>query len=193
MYALADCNNFYASCERVFDPKLEGQPVIVLSNNDGCVVARSQEAKDAGIGMGEPVFKCRDRIRRHRIVVRSSNYTLYQDLSNRVVQSIQHFVPDVEIYSIDEVFLDLDPLTRRDHEAVCRETRAAAGRWTGIPISIGIGPTKTLAKIANRFAKRTPVRSGIACLPQWTFGMSGAWAAAGRLVCGNSGFIPPWT
>ena len=165
MYALADCNNFYASCERVFEPKLERRPVIVLSNNDGCVVARSQEAKDAGIAMGEPVFKCRDRIRRHRIVVRSSNYTLYQDLSNRVVQSIQHFVPDVEIYSIDEVFLDLDPLTRRDHEAVCRETRAAAGQWTGIPISIGIGPTKTLAKIANRFAKRTPELEGVCRLP----------------------------
>ncbi|MCH2160427.1 MAG: Y-family DNA polymerase [Phycisphaerales bacterium] len=165
MYALADCNNFYASCERVFDPKLERRPVIVLSNNDGCVVARSQEAKDAGIGMGEPVFKCRDRIRRHRIVVRSSNYALYQDLSHRVVQSIQHFVPDVEIYSIDEAFLDLDPLARRDHEAVCRETRAAAGQWTGIPLSIGIGPTKTLAKLANRFAKRTPALKGVCRLP----------------------------
>ena len=149
MYALADCNNFYASCERVFDPKLERRPVIVLSNNDGCVIARSQEAKDLGIAMGEPLFKCRDRIRRHRIVVRSSNYTLYQDLSNRVVESVQHFVPDVEIYSIDEVFLNLDPLARRDAETVCRETRAAVGQWTGIPISVGIGPTKTLAKLAH--------------------------------------------
>ena len=114
MYALADCNNFYASCERVFDPSLERRPVIVLSNNDGCVVARSQEAKSIGIGMGEPVFKCRDRIRRHRIAVRSSNYTLYHDLSQRVVQSLSHFVPDIEIYSIDEVFMDLDPLAGRD-------------------------------------------------------------------------------
>ncbi len=125
MYALADCNNFYASCERVFDPKLEGRPLIVLSNNDGCVVARSQEAKDVGIGMGEPVFKCRDRIRRHDIIVRSSNYALYQDLSQRVVQTILHFIPDLEIYSIDEVFLNLAPLAGRDLEAVCRETRAA--------------------------------------------------------------------
>ena len=166
MYALADCNNFYASCERVFDPKLERRPVIVLSNNDGCVIARSQEAKDLGIAMGEPLFKCRDRIRRHRIVVRSSNYTLYQDVSNRVVQSVQHFVPDVEIYSIDEVFLNLDPLARRDAETVCRETRAAVGQWTGIPISVGIGPTKTLAKLANRFAKRNPDLGGVCRLPE---------------------------
>ena len=166
MYALADCNNFYASCERVFDPKLERRPVIVLSNNDGCVIARSQEAKDLGIAMGEPLFKCRDRIRRHRIVVRSSNYTLYQDLSNRVVESVQHFVPDVEIYSIDEVFLNLDPLARRDAETVCRETRAAVGQWTGIPISVGIGPTKTLAKLANRFAKRNPELNGVCRLPE---------------------------
>ena len=165
MYALADCNNFYASCERVFDPKLEGKPVIVLSNNDGCVVARSQEAKDAGITMGEPLFKCRDRIRRHGIIVRSSNYALYQDLSNRVVQSIRHFIPDVEVYSIDEVFLDLDPLAGRDLEAICRNARTAVGQWTGIPISIGIGPTKTLAKIANRFAKRNPELSGVCHLP----------------------------
>ena len=138
MYALADCNNFYASCERVFEPKLEGKPLIVLSNNDGCVVARSQEAKNLGIAMGEPFFKCRDRIKKHAIVVRSSNYALYEDMSHRVVQSILEFIPDVEIYSIDEVFLDLDPLAGRDLEAVCRETRAAVGQWTGIPISIWV-------------------------------------------------------
>ena len=165
MYALADCNNFYASCERVFDPALQGRPVIVLSNNDGCVVARSQEAKDVGIGMGEPVFKCREQIRKHGIVVRSSNYALYQDLSHRVVQSIQYFVPDVEIYSIDEVFLDLDPLAGRNIEAICRDTRRAVGQWTGIPISIGIAPTKTLAKVANRFAKRCPELKGVCRLP----------------------------
>lgn len=164
-YALADCNNFYASCERIFDPKLEGRPVIVLSNNDGCVVARSQEAKDLGIGMGEPVFKCRERIRRHDIVVRSSNYTLYHDISHRVVQSILRFVPDVEIYSIDEVFLDLGSIRGRDIETTCREMREAVGRWTGIPISIGTGSTKTLAKVANRVAKRDPGRGGVCGVP----------------------------
>jgi len=152
MYALVDCNNFYASCERVFQPALEGRPVIVLSNNDGCVVARSQEAKDVGIAMGEPFFKCRERIRRHRIAVRSSNYTLYEDMSRRVVQTIMRFIPDVEIYSIDEVFLDLDPLVGRDLEALCRTTRATVRQWTGIPVSVGIAPTKTLAKLANRIA-----------------------------------------
>ncbi len=164
-YALADCNNFYASCERIFDPKLEGRPVIVLSNNDGCVVARSQEAKDLGIGMGEPVFKCRERIRRHDIVVRSSNYTLYHDISHRVVQSILRFVPDVEIYSIDEVFLDLGSIRGRDIETTCREMREAVGRWTGIPISIGTGSTKTLAKVANRVAKRDPRCGGVCGVP----------------------------
>ena len=165
MYALADCNNFYASCERVFDPSLERRPVIVLSNNDGCVVARSQEAKSIGIAMGEPVFKCRDRIRRHRIAVRSSNYALYHDVSHRVVQSMLHFVPDIEIYSIDEVFMDLDPLAGRDLEVVCREARSAVGQWTGIPISVGIGPTRTLAKIANHIAKRNPDLHGVCRLP----------------------------
>jgi DNA polymerase V len=165
MYALVDCNNFYASCERVFQPALEGRPVIVLSNNDGCVVARSQEAKDVGIAMGEPFFKCRERIRRHRIAVRSSNYTLYEDMSRRVVQTIMRFIPDVEIYSIDEVFLDLDPLVGRDLEALCRTTRATVRQWTGIPVSVGIAPTKTLAKLANRIAKKTPGTDGVYWFP----------------------------
>ena len=165
MFALVDCNNFYASCERVFQPSLEGRPVIVLSNNDGCVVARSQEAKDAGIAMGEPFFKCRERIRRHRIAVRSSNYTLYEDMSRRVVETIMRFVPDVEIYSIDEVFLDLAPLAGRDLEALCRTARATVRQWTGIPVSVGIGPTRTLAKLANRVAKRSPEACGVSRLP----------------------------
>ena len=165
MYALVDCNNFYASCERVFQPQLERRPVIVLSNNDGCVVARSQEAKDVGIGMGEPLFKCRERIRRHRIAVRSSNYTLYEDMSRRVVQTIMRFVPDIEIYSIDEVFLDLDPLVGRDLDALCRTMRSTVRTWTGIPVSVGIGPTRTLAKLANRIAKRDPEADGVYRFP----------------------------
>ena len=166
MYALADCNNFYASCERVFEPKLEGRPVVVLSNNDGCVVARSQEAKDAGIGMGEPAFKCRDRFDRHQVVVRSSNYTLYDDMSRRVVRSILEFVPDVEIYSIDEVFLDLRPLKHLNVESLCRKIRDRVKQWTGIPISIGIAPTKTLAKLANRIAKKDSTTQGVFQLPE---------------------------
>ena len=166
MYALVDCNNFYASCERVFDPGLEHRPVVVLSNNDGCVIARSQEAKDLGITMGEPIFKCRDRIRAHDIVVRSSNYTLYQDLSRRVVETIGHFVPDIEIYSIDEVFLDLVPMAERDLEALCRTIRTTVRKWTGIPVSIGLGSTKTLAKAANRIAKRTPEHAGVHHFPE---------------------------
>jgi len=165
MYALVDCNNFYASCERVFQPNLENRPVVVLSNNDGCVVARSQEAKDLGIGMGEPLFKCRERIRRHRIAVRSSNYALYEDMSRRVVETIMQFTPDVEIYSIDEVFLDLDPLAGRDLEALCRTARKMVRQWTGIPVSIGIGPTRTLAKLANRIAKREPDARGVFHFP----------------------------
>lgn len=165
MYALADCNNFYASCERVFEPRLEGRPVIVLSNNDGCVVARSQEAKDLGIAMGEPVFKCRSIIEKHRVVVRSSNYTLYDDMSRRVVQSITTFIPDIEIYSIDEVFLDLQPLINRDVMAICHRTRQSVLDWTGIPISIGLGSTKTLAKLANRIAKKRAGTNGVYRLP----------------------------
>ena len=165
MYALADGNHFYASCERVFAPSLERHPVIVLSNNDGCVVARSQDVKDLGIVMGEPVFKCRDRLRRHRIAVRSSNHARYHDVSHRVVQSMLHFVPDIEIYSIDEVFLDLDPLAGCDLEAVSRKARSAVAQWTGIPISVGIGPIRTLAKIANHIAKRHPDLRGVCRLP----------------------------
>ena len=165
MYALADCNNFYASCERVFDPGLEGRPVVVLSNNDGCVIARSQEAKDLGVRMGEPIFKCRQRMKDDSLVVRSSNYTLYDDMSRRVVESIREFIPDIEIYSIDEVFLNLEPLAGRDVDLICRRARRAVLQWTGIPISIGIGTTKTLAKLANRIAKKNPSAQGVYRLP----------------------------
>jgi DNA polymerase V len=165
MYALADCNNFYASCERVFEPHLESQPVVVLSNNDGCIIARSQEAKDLGFEMGEPIFKCRDRVEAHNVVVRSSNFSLYGDMSRRVMQTLRLFTPDVEVYSIDEAFLDLAGLAGRDIMDEMRRMRAAALQWTGIPISIGIGKTKTLAKLANHYAKHTPETDGVSMVP----------------------------
>ena len=168
MYALADCNNFYASCERVFEPHLEKKPVVVLSNNDGCVIARSQEAKNAGFKMGEPIFKCRDRVKQHNVIVRSSNFSLYGDMSRRVMQTIRLFSPDVEVYSIDEAFIKLDGLRGIgcDFEQEMRRMRAAVLQWTGIPISIGIGKTKTLAKLANHYAKKNIETGGVAQIPQ---------------------------
>lgn len=177
MYALADCNNFYASCERVFDPGLEGRPVVVLSNNDGCVIARSQEAKDLGVRMGEPIFKCRQRMKDDSLVIRSSNYTLYDDMSRRVVESIREFIPDIEIYSIDEVFLNLEPLAGRDVDLICRRARRAVLQWTGIPISIGLGTTKTLAKLANRIAKKDPSAQGVYRFPTLESERTGTLAA----------------
>ncbi|MBT4767068.1 MAG: Y-family DNA polymerase [Phycisphaerae bacterium] len=165
MYALADCNNFYATCERVFQPRLASKPIIVLSNNDGCVVARSQEAKDLGIRMGQPVFQCRDVIRTNNVVVRSSNYALYEDMSRRVVSSILNFIPDVEIYSIDEVFFDLTPEVDCEPEILCRKIQSTVLQWTGVPVSIGIGPTKTLAKLANRVAKKDPLVGSVYRFP----------------------------
>jgi DNA polymerase V len=166
MYALADCNNFYASCERIFEPHLEQKPVVVLSNNDGCIIARSQEAKDVGFKMGEPIFKCRDRVKQHNVIVRSSNFSLYGDMSRRVMQTIRLFAPDVEIYSIDEAFIKLDGLIGRDYEKEMRRMRSAVLQWTGIPISIGIGKTKTLAKLANHYAKKNIETAGVSQIPQ---------------------------
>ncbi len=154
-FALVDCNNFYVSCERLFNPKLIGKPVVVLSNNDGCVVARSQEVKDLGIKMGVPVFKIKDEIEKFKIQVYSSNYALYGDLSGRVMSTLSHFAPDVEIYSIDEAFLDLSGFSHRDLTGYCTEIRRIVLKWVGIPVSIGIGSTKTLAKLANRVAKKS--------------------------------------
>lgn len=160
-FALADCNNFYVSCERVFDPSLWGVPVAVLSNNDGCVIARSNEAKALGVGMGEPAFKREPFFRRHGVRVYSSNYALYGDMSQRVMDVLAAMAPALEIYSIDEAFLDLDGLAAETPEAFCRRARERVGRWTGIPLSIGVGPTKTLAKIANRRAKQRPELGGV--------------------------------
>lgn len=155
MFALVDCNNFYASCERVFEPRLIGRPIVVLSNNDGCVIARSQEAKAMGIAMGEPFFKVKPLIR-EGLIVRSSNYALYGDMSQRVMSVLSDFAPRQEIYSIDESFLDLSDIAQKQLPDLARRMRAQVLQWTGIPVGIGIGTTKTLAKLANRVAKKTP-------------------------------------
>jgi len=154
MYALVDCNNFYASCERLFRPDLQNKPIIVLSNNDGCIIARSGEAKVLGIGMGEPFFKIKALCKQHQVHVFSSNYTFYGDMSQRVMSVIEDSWPNVEIYSIDEAFLDLKSLPASQQEAFCHGLEQKIVRYTGIPVSIGIGPTKTLAKLANHIAKK---------------------------------------
>ena len=165
-YALIDCNNFYVSCERVFNPLLEGKPVVVLSNNDGCVVARSQEVKNLGVKMGVPLFKIRQLVARHSIEVYSSNYVLYGDMSARVMATLSHFSPDVEIYSIDEAFVDLSWLDYQELSAYAARIKNTIAQWTGIPVSIGIAPTKTLAKIANRFAKKYAQYQGVFLWPR---------------------------
>ncbi len=160
IFALVDCNNFYVSCERVFDPRLKNIPVVVLSNNDGCVIARSNEAKALGIRMGVPAFKFRDHFDKHGIKVFSSNYSLYGDMSARVMSCLSTLVPDMEVYSIDEAFLLLNNLPESPEEFAGR-VRKTVLQWVGIPVSIGIGPTKTLAKIANRFAKKHHEHGGV--------------------------------
>lgn len=160
MYALIDCNNFYASCERLFRPDLQHKPLVILSNNDGCVIARSNEAKALGIAMGVPFFKIKNLCKQHEVVVFSSNYTLYGDLSHRVMSTIEHEWPHSEIYSIDEAFLDLKTLPAAQHDTFCIALQKKILKETGIPTSIGIGPTKTLAKVANHCCKKifkTPV------------------------------------
>ena len=157
--AISDSKNFYVSAERVFDTTLANVPVIVLSNNDGCAVARSDEAKALGIKMGDPLHLIRDKVEAHGIRVFSSNYTLYADLSRRVVDTYADFTPHVEIYSIDECFLDFGGF--RDREAHARAMRAAVRRRVGIPVRVGIAPSKTLAKAANELAKKNPVFDGV--------------------------------
>jgi DNA polymerase V len=164
LFALVDCNNFYASCERVFNPKLEGKPVIILSNNDGCVIARSQEAKDLGIKMGQPYFQLKPLLAENELEVFSSNYPLYGDMSHRVMEVLGGFTPEVEVYSIDEAFLGLHGLVGKDLQAYSRHIRKVVRQYTGIPICIGLGPTKTLAKIANRLAKKDPANEGVLIL-----------------------------
>jgi DNA polymerase V len=160
MFALIDCNNFYASCERLFRPDLQYTPIVVLSNNDGCCIARSNEAKALGIAMGEPYFKIKALCKQHAVQAFSSNYTLYGNISHRVMCTIEESWPHVEIYSIDEAFIDLRELPQAKHTAFCEALQKKILKHTGIPTSIGIGPSKTLAKVANYLCKKvfkTPV------------------------------------
>ncbi|MCX7098517.1 MAG: Y-family DNA polymerase [Methylococcales bacterium] len=159
--ALVDCNNFYVSCERVFRPDLIGKPVAVLSNNDGCIVARSKEVKDLGIKMGVPLFQVQQLVNRHKIHLFSSNYTLYANMSARVMATLEAFAPSMEVYSIDEAFLDLTGVCPSDPIAYGLLIKKAVFRATGIPVCVGMGPTKTLAKLANFAAKKWPKTQGV--------------------------------
>ena len=159
MFALVDCNNFYASCERVFDPSLRNKPVVVLSNNDGCVIARSNEAKALGIPMGAPAFQFEKDFEAKGISVFSSNYSLYGDMSGRVMNILSQFTPEIEVYSIDESFLKFNGFELYDLETIGKEMVERVTRHTGIPISVGLAPTKALAKIANKIAKKYPDRT----------------------------------
>ena len=165
MFALVDCNNFYASCERVFQPQLEGKPVVILSNNDGCVIARSNEAKALGIPMGAPAFQYRSFFKQKGVQVFSSNYPLYGDMSSRVMSLLGQYSPNLEIYSIDEAFLHFKGFDLFDLEAEGRRMRKQVRRWTGIPVSVGMGPSKALAKIANKIAKKyDSTTKGVYCI-----------------------------
>ena len=163
-FALVDCNNFYASCERIFNPKLIGKPIVVLSNNDGCIITRSAEAKTLGIKMGEPYFKAKKIIQQNNVKVFSSNYALYGDISQRVMETLSGFSPDIEIYSIDEAFLGFDGFKNYELNTYCKYMREKIKKWVGIPVSIGLSETKTLAKIANHLAKKNPHYGGICIL-----------------------------
>ena len=160
--ALVDCNSFYVSCERLFNPKIRKKPVVVLSNNDGCIVSRSNEAKALGIKMGEPYFKAKDIIIKNNVQVFSSGYSLYGDISRRVMRTLKRFNSDIEVYSIDEAFLDLSNFSDDEIENVGNEIRSVVLKWTGIPTSIGIAKTKTLSKVANHIAKKK--QSGVVSL-----------------------------
>lgn len=162
MYLLFDCNNFFASCEQVFRPDWRNRPLVVLSNNDGCVVSRSREAKAAGIAMGEPYFKCRERLERIGGVVCSGNFALYNDLSERVMHILEEALPETQQYSIDEAFGVVDD--KRDWTPFCRTLRRRIARWTGITVSVGIAPTRTLAKLANETAKKDTSLGGVLAL-----------------------------
>jgi DNA polymerase V len=185
MIALVDCNNFYVSCERVFSPKLEGKPVVVLSNNDACVVARSNEVKALGVNMGTPLFELRwsatgpsgpSLVYEQQIQVFSSNYALYGDLSRRVMEVLGQFTPEVEVYSIDEAFLGL---AGQSCEIVAHHMRLMVKQWTGIPVSVGVATTKTLAKIANHQAKQQG--GAVFCLSQRRCWLNCRWRRCGAL------------
>ncbi|HZW63355.1 MAG TPA: Y-family DNA polymerase [Flavobacteriaceae bacterium] len=154
MFALVDCNNFYASCERVFNPNLQGKPVAILSNNDGCVISRSDEAKALNLPMGAPIFKWESFCKMNHIHVLSSNYPLYGDMSSRVMQILEQFTPDIEVYSIDEAFLQFKGYEFFDYNAMAVQMRKRILKWTGIPTCVGIAPTKALSKVANKIARK---------------------------------------
>ena len=159
MFALVDCNNFYASCERVFRPDLIGKPVVVLSNNDGCVIARSSEAKAVGVPMGAPAFEHEELFKKHNVHVFSANFALYGDMSNRVMNILSEYTPEIEIYSIDEAFLKLQGFEKYNLQTYGQEMQCKVVKWTGISVSVGIAPTKSLAKVANRVAKKFPEKT----------------------------------
>ena len=161
VFALIDGNNFYVSCERAFNPKLEGQALVVLSNGDGCVITRSPEAKALGIKMAQPVFQIRELIKRHNIQLFSSNYELYSDMSRRMIITCQQYTSAIEIYSIDEAFLDFTHHQSSDLTAISLDLKLTIRRGLGLPTCIGFGPTKALAKVANYFAKRLPQHKGV--------------------------------
>jgi len=156
MYALVDCNNFYASCERVFQPQLNGKPIVILSNNDGCIISRSDEAKALGIPMGAPEFKVRDELKQKNITVFSSNYALYGDLSSRVMAILGQFTPNMEVYSIDEAFLNFEGMKIDNYQQYGLEMKKRTLKWLSIPVSVGFAPTKALAKVANKIARKFP-------------------------------------
>jgi DNA polymerase V len=159
MFALVDCNNFYASCQRVFEPHLIGKPVVILSNNDGCVIARSNEAKALGVAMGAPAFQFKNIFKEHNVHVFSSNYALYGDMSNRVMNLLATFTPEIEVYSIDEAFLKFQGFEQFNLEEYGLTIKRKVTKGTGIPISVGFAPTKALAKVANKIAKKFPDRT----------------------------------
>lgn len=160
MFALVDCNNFYTSCERVFNPNLQNKPVAILSNNDGCVISRSDEAKKVGLPMGAPAFKYEGFFKAHDITVLSSNYPLYGDMSARVMSILEQFTPDVEVYSIDEAFLQFKGFDHYNFDSYGKAIRNRILKWTGIPTCVGIAPTKALSKVANKIARKFPQKTG---------------------------------
>ncbi len=187
MFALVDANSFYASCERLFRPDLAGRPIVVLSNNDGCIIARSAEAKALGIKMGEPYFQCRDRLKEHDIAVFSSNYTLYDDMSRRVQDVLRGFADEMEVYSIDESFLFWDaPL---DWQEVGWAIKNRVADWTGLPVGVGIGSTKTLAKLANHLSKRGKNANGVHVIDEHSVADALAETELGDIWGISRGFI----
>ncbi len=164
MFALVDANNFFVSCEKVFRPDLEGKPVVVLSNNDGCIISRSNEAKALGLQMGEPYFKRKKFLKDNNVTVFSGNYSLYGDMSRRVMQTLRELAPDVEIYSIDEAFLDLSGIEEKFLIPYASKIKRTVEQWTAIPVSIGVGKTKTLAKLASEAVKKHRIKTGVLIL-----------------------------